>query len=390
MDLVKPLVDYGEQRHGWIAANQRAAHALWSCIERGDCGENQMKVVILVSNEFPMSLMKDKYIGGEMIWAMSTIRALENMGHTVLYAVDVPAAVQLYHLFDPLVKILIMNGEQIQECCGIDYCLKSEHNPAGIPIWKMFAFSFWVNPATDLGNQWTLSPEDYGTNTFLGYSIEAQCELRPFVPHAKRAKQIYIIAKYVTFFDQEKTAWPTDFFEAAAAEVGVEFVTGTHVGDRPDLFPASKHVHNLGSVLTQSDFYGNLSHSVALLGVGDPVTSPTPYDALCLGVPFINPVQMWDPTNPDDRTRWSTQHDPLKELDPPFVYHVKRRDRAAFVAAVRGAVENPISSHVLNRMRMRSVEKRLEDIINRDWRKEAEAILERRRSGAEAGYLFTL
>lgn len=33
-------------------------------------------------------------------------------------------------------------------------------------------------------------------------------------------------------------------------------------------------------------------------------------------------VRHWDKTNPEDRTKWRTQHDPLLALGPPYVYHV--------------------------------------------------------------------
>lgn len=49
-----------------------------------------------------------------------------------------------------------------------------------------------------------------------------------------------------------------------------------------------------------------------------------PYEALCLGVPFINPIKEWDPTQPENRDRWLSQHNGLHELSPPHVYHIVR------------------------------------------------------------------
>ncbi|KAF8290534.1 hypothetical protein DL93DRAFT_1086859 [Clavulina sp. PMI_390] len=46
---------------------------------------------------------------------------------------------------------------------------------------------------------------------------------------------------------------------------------------------------NIG-LLDRPDFMREIARSVALLGVGRPAISPTPYQALCLGVPFINPI----------------------------------------------------------------------------------------------------
>jgi hypothetical protein len=39
----------------------------------------------------------------------------------------------------------------------------------------------------------------------------------------------------------------------------------------------------------------------------------------------IASIRSWDTWNPEDRTKWDTQHDGLISLDPPYVYHVVRR-----------------------------------------------------------------
>ncbi len=70
--------------------------------------------------------------------------------------------------------------------------------------------------------------------------------------------------------------------------------------------------------------------------------SPTPYEALCLGVPFINPILHWDENHPEDREGWDSMHGLLKLLDPPYVYNVKRGDREGFAKAIKSAIEHPI------------------------------------------------
>lgn len=88
-------------------------------------------------------------------------------------------------------------------------------------------------------------------------------------------------------------------------------------------------------------------------------SSPTPYEALCLGTPFINPIHSWDPSDPSNRLSWSAQHELLKFEDPPYVYNVKKGDLEGFVDAVRRAVENPLGDRwVLERMKMGSVERK--------------------------------
>lgn len=35
------------------------------------------------------------------------------------------------------------------------------------------------------------------------------------------------------------------------------------------------------------------------------------YYALCMGLPFINPIFSWDEKDPDDRMKWDTQQNAL-------------------------------------------------------------------------------
>jgi hypothetical protein len=87
--------------------------------------------------------------------------------------------------------------------------------------------------------------------------------------------------------------------------------------------------------------------------------SPTPYDALCLGVPYINPILdviyftslrylstklhfQWDKNDPTNRDKWSGQQGMLKDFDPPYVYNVFRGDKEGFIKAIKDALANPI------------------------------------------------
>ncbi|KAJ6615656.1 hypothetical protein B0H10DRAFT_2040487, partial [Mycena sp. CBHHK59/15] len=254
-------------------------------------------------------------------------------------------------------------------------CLRTEGNPSGIPAWKIFTMNFWSSADNPMGPQWTLSPEDYkseglSANTYLGYSIESQCALRPFV---------YILAKFLHMFRPDQRAWGAEFFHSATNATGVPFLAGT--------LPAS--LDTLPADPADDAFYNVLSHSLALVGIGNPRISPTPYDALCLGVPFINPVLSWDHNNPADRSRWETQHGMLNHLSPPYVYHVFNTDREGFVQAIKDAIANPIQSYVLERMKISSVEYRLGKILEHDWRAEAAKVLAQRKASGQ-GPLFLL
>ncbi|KAJ7485670.1 hypothetical protein FB451DRAFT_1083152 [Mycena latifolia] len=365
-------------------------------MKEDNCAQNQTKVVIIASVNFLIPL-EGGYIGGEAIWALSTFQALQNMGYTVMFAISLESSVQLYHMFANLVKVIITNPDQAHACFKQTTCVRSAENPAGIPAWKIFSFHWWESSENELGAKWTLSPENYLMNgrvntTYLGYSIEPQCSRYPFIPHAQRESQVYILAKFLKFFLPADRAWPPDFFDAAANATGASFVMASmDLPDAPKLSPGdlATSIINVGPV-TQDEFYDLLSKSVALVGVGNPALSPTPYDAMCLGVPFINPIGAWDKENPTDRTKWVTQHNMLKHLSPPHVYHVFLGDQAGFVKAIRDAVANPIESYVLERMKMTSVQERFGNILEHDWKAEAAELLKAREAGEAPGPLFIL
>jgi len=318
------------------------------------------------------------------------------MGYTFLYTNNMQRTVQLYQIMPDLVKMIISEGDDAFKCLeDEENCILSTQNPDGIPAWKIFSFSFWPYSANPLGGNWTLSPEayaleGYAPNTYLGYSVEPSCMSQSFVAHQDREDRAYILAKHMSFVLKEEgdwhvPAWPPHFYEAASNATGIKFTLGAHGGSKPDLPPG---LTNHG-VMSQSVFLDTLSRSRLLIGVGSPIASPTPYDALCFGVPFINPILDWHQHDPQDKTGWHSQHGLLKFLDPPFVYNVRKDDLDGFVKAIKDALSHPIDRHVLDRMRMSSVLARLQAILERDWKSEAAKLLAQRKAIGE-GPLFTL
>ncbi|KAJ7033664.1 hypothetical protein C8F04DRAFT_1210791 [Mycena alexandri] len=342
-------------------------------MQDANCGQNQTKSRCLPS----FHTRSDIYKGGEVTWARSTVRALERLGYTFIYTPNNERTIQLYHIFRGLVTAIFTEERDVNACFKDTECVQSSQNPSGIPLWKLFAWNWWTGAVGPLKNKWTLNPEDYrlegkgfAPNNYLGYSVEPACSARPFVPHSERKRQAYVLAKEMHYFTPKKTAWGSDFYDDAHKTADVEFVSGVRGQATPD-FPS--RLTNLG-YMTPSDFYGHLSHSLVLVGVGSPLTSPTPYDALCFGVPFINPIFDWDSKDPQNRNKWNVQHGMMKHLDPPYVYHVFRGDRDGFVKAIKDAVEHPIQSYVLDRMKMEAVMHRLGNILSTDWEAEASAI----------------
>jgi hypothetical protein len=327
------------------------------------------------------------------------------MGYTLLYTkFSNEHVASLYAQFPDLVKAVVMNPDMIEECLGSTSCIKSAENPLGVPLWKIFSFNFWNSAEHPLGGAWTISPEDWPRihpdgggkdNFYLGYSVERACRTHRVVPTSERPGHVYIFGKLYKFFTpDEDYAWEGVDFPSLgfSAVAGVILDSGVPL---PDDMPLPGGITNLGR-LNQSAFLNAIGSARAVLGVGNPQTSPTAYDALCLGVPFVNPVTGWAGDDPEDRTRWYVQHEGLKFEDEPYVYHVRHGDVDGLRRALRKAYETPIdrsalfvlcdargysachSRYILERMREDAVKARLGDLLTRDWRARAARILEER------------
>ncbi|KAJ6534581.1 hypothetical protein DFH09DRAFT_1284101 [Mycena vulgaris] len=353
LDVLYPDVPDSESSERlWIPRTQKALRALFLCMDRGNCGRNQEKVIILQSMYFFKNMGGDN--GGEEIWANSTTMA---------------EAAQTYRMIPELVKML-MDGSQ---------CRKTAQNPTGIPAHKIFSFCYWPHPRNPLGAKWVLSPEPYhldpgGPNTtYLGYSIEHACAATPFVPAVARPNQAWILAKLLSYLAPGQTPWTAGDYDAAARLTGVQWVLGAGAGEDgkeppPGVQLPATYVNHGRS--TKDVFMRRIAQSRVLVGVGKPILSPTPWDALCLGVSFIHPLDVWDAENPDDSTRWHGQHQFVGMLGKPYVYSVRRGDHTGFVRAMQEALSHPIASYVPDRMRISAVEERLEAIVDHDWAEE--------------------
>jgi len=360
----------------WMVHNRNVLRDLLLCLDSHTCRTNQAKVVILIAFDFRMAW--DGLTDGEAIYAAAGTLALKNLGYTYFYTLSLSDSTPLYQAMPSRVRAII---------AAINENLESILD---IPLYKVFIISFWERPAHPLGAQWTLSPEDYrslgqGSNTWLGYSIEATCAKHRFVPHAERnANEAYILAKLLSFFLPERDcAWPPEVLNAASRETGITYISGSyndtqHRGQDtpqpPDPMwnaPELPEQYRNEGLRPQFEFLERLAEMRVLIGMGNPITSPTPYDALCLGVPFINPIHSWDSSNPTDRSQWDSQHRPLARLDPPYVYNVFKNDLQGFVNAIKGALENPIRSFVPESMKMKSLEDRVHAILQKDWEGEA-------------------
>jgi len=293
----------------------------------------------------------------------------------------------MYKHVGNLVKAVIASPEWVFHCVESTTCIyHPTENSEGPPVWKLFTFYYWMNSNHPLGPRWTLNPEPYPLehsgyprNHYLGYSVEPNCLSHQFILPEERKNQVYVLGKFLHYFSGSGSTWTADFYDEAAEADGISFLVGASLGydahpnpDEEGTLPRSM-VNN--GIMPQKEFTEMLAYSRLLIGVGDPVTSPAPYEALCLGVPFLNPIKEWDHSDPWNRDKWDTQHGLLKLLDPPYVYNVHAGDKEGFLKAIKSALKNPLTDRlVLERMKMASLEQRVQDLLETNWESEAATI----------------
>nr|XP_019013144.1 uncharacterized protein I206_02641 [Kwoniella pini CBS 10737]OCF51925.1 hypothetical protein I206_02641 [Kwoniella pini CBS 10737] len=175
-----------------------------------------------------------------------------------------------------------------------------------------------------------------------------------------------------------ETAFNKSYFELAGQETGLEEMTfkGAYqvngeymkgwIHDSP--VESLRGVINLGKIGPER-FSEELSNSRIMIGVGNPTLSPSPYLALCSGTPFLNPIKSWDSENPNDRSKWVSQHNYLKWLDPPYVYNVQAHDYEGFVNAIQSSISHPPTKKYIDPpMTLNEVRKRVERLVETDWK----------------------
>ena len=106
--------------------------------------------------------------------------------------------------------------------------------------------------------------------------------------------------KQLTYVYDNRFAWNRSYFHLASAEIGIDFTGGWQVDQHYQWNPEEKGimkdiadpVHGVINLrkLAPHEFSEAVAMSKVMIGVGNPWWSPSPYHALCMGVPFLNPV----------------------------------------------------------------------------------------------------
>lgn len=239
------------------------------------------------------------------------------------------------------------------------------------------------------------------------------CDSIPVLPADARQDSILILAKKTSYFSKPE-AWPLSFYSAVANATGFNLISSAHseAGSEAGL-PEGVVPHERMTREAYEEFVGEMR---LLLGVGNPATSPSPFNALyvpfcqatrltprrisareahsgppfmlwtrrCQGVPVVLPFSGSTPTPPgwDLFDPHFTQHGPASLLGEPYVYSLARDAPVEeAIATIRRAASTSIDRYVPEDMTVPSVDARLVGYLNVDW--ERMAIL--RQGGVEMG-----
>ncbi|WWC66092.1 uncharacterized protein I303_108714 [Kwoniella dejecticola CBS 10117] len=363
------------------------------------CGTNQTTVIILSSLWFAEAFAGTS-TAGETIYAQSVISTLNYHNYSYVFASlgwynpDMRKTVELWHKHRNNVRMVLADPDQVGICYNNveQKCLKTTENMEGIEAWRVLSFWYWDDAANPLGEHFTLSPSPRNNNYFLSYSIEPTCRRLPSLSASERSHppQAYLLAKQIKYLeDTGKFSWTLDTLSHLQEKYDIKVLAGMTDDDEvTSLRVKEAGLTNLGR-LNKLDFYRQLAKSFVFIGVGQPRISPSPWDALCMGVPFINPILSWDEADPDNRTSWHAQQWHMTDLEPPFVYSVKAHDLPALTEAVGQALHTPIKSFIPDYMRFEFAAYRTADLVEGDWMGKAQKILDERIERGE-GQVFAM
>jgi len=209
--------------------------------------------------------------------------------------------------------------------------------------------------------------------------MDHHCTRLHVKPPEKRKHQVFLLAKYHSYFstivEDPRMKWEPDIWQILGKETGLDILS-VAVDNTDGKVDLPSGIKSLGR-LTRERFNEEVSSSLALVGVGHPLLSPSPIAGLCLGVPFIHPYNKTrapdiDKVNPSDIFDPGIfQHGGLLDLAPPYVYHVPIGDVKALVEAVKAAQQNPLLETSLPEdYLMRSLMKRVKMLVeDTDWEK---------------------
>ncbi|KAF9269835.1 hypothetical protein L218DRAFT_292320 [Marasmius fiardii PR-910] len=315
---------------------------------------------------------------GEVIWLESLINSFRENNQYLLYT-EYEYLDRMYKGFGDIITHVWSTDEHVVWCFNDTIsCIQSPENPAGVPPWKLFTFTFWGSPRgwqnffaprepwsfNPLGGEWNIVPYRYPDKHFyLGYHFTG-CHDLPYVPYSERRDEIVVLAKRSEYFHRDvflKTpVWPV-----IKNKTGFDLIS---VSKPEEEYPVPEALTQIGP----QERHAYDGSAKALLGIGRPRLSPSPYASLCRGVPVIIPYKASRcPAQPGD-SNWCGdhhQHGPAADIGPPYVYTVDSEGPMdKIVDTILTAVNTPIEPYVTPDMTKEALTQRIQDYFSIDWK----------------------
>ncbi|KAJ6562316.1 hypothetical protein B0H19DRAFT_1259901 [Mycena capillaripes] len=345
--------------------------------------------VVLSSWHFHPTCYEDSS-NGEVQWMRPILELMREQDIFIIYAAfpDKTFHKDFKLLGNDLITHAWMDDEHTIWCFqDPQNCMESPQNPDGLPLWKMFAFTFWgslpdsgkwlppvgtswsFNP---LGREWSLVPYQMPEgHFFIGYHYQ-RCQALEYVPLSQRPDRITILAKKSEYFHNPRLfVDPSTFYGRLKNATGYDIISNAAVEEG---YSIPDGLTNVG-LLPSTGYDVQLANTKALLGIGKPLISPTPYAALCRGVPVVLPYRSDTgcPARPGPREycgfyEHTHQHGPAAAIGEPYIYTVDITGPVEdIIKTIERAVNTPIEPFEPEEMRVYSLRRRLLDYFDIDW-----------------------
>ncbi|KAJ7772875.1 hypothetical protein DFH07DRAFT_801772 [Mycena maculata] len=373
--------------------NKESGERLLQYLARAEAGELLPHPhIVLVSWHFLSAAYDPDSACGEAIWMRPILKLLKDHDVFLIYAGFPEKAFQKAFklLGNDLVSHAWMDEGHLIHCFrDPQHCIQSPLNPDGIPLWKMFAFTFWGSLPVDisgqwrpesgtswsfnpLGREWNLVPYQMPEGHFyIGYHYE-RCDSLQYVPFAERPDQIVILAKKSKYLRANNGLLfdPSNFYTRLKNGTGYDILTNAHEDEG---YPIPDGLTSVG-LLPQVEYDHQLANTKALLCIGKPQISPTPYASLCRGVPVVIPYRSGKCSPRPGPGQYcgfyedSHQHGPVAAIGEPYAYTVDLDGPVDdIITTIEQAANTPIEPFEPEEMKIDAVRMRLLDYFEIDW-----------------------
>ncbi|KAL1412095.1 hypothetical protein Q8F55_003092 [Vanrija albida] len=282
---------------------------------------------LIVSTYGYMNMRLDT--SGEAIWLYPVMKAAEEMRFNFI-TLHMEEGWNVTQLLPSVVHSLWQNSVDTFKCQTNPLCIRPEdYVPAederfrhdlslvpksrmgNLPPWRMFTVDFWGARASGygapginvegqwgitkdvkdwsphlLGNKFQFVPYPYPGHTHIPISIEQRCLHAEYVPYERRNQSALVLAKRNRLFHDDhnkpiEDKWPQ--IAGGLKDIGYDLLAVATMEDKDEenkkKYPIPPELNNLGRLT--SDGYSRLvSNQRALLGIGKPEISPSPYVAV--------------------------------------------------------------------------------------------------------------